>query len=344
MSKMRRVKRDPERFEVMDLFEKLARKNGLNLDDPSTPNLFIDVVNKSFTQNKNNPIVLHGLRVQSMFEHVVAGLGKSALIKEEDSGEIIIPDSVDLQPPDFLIVLNDNKRFFVEVKNWNKVPEFSITERYLSGLREYSRIFGNELYVAIFWVKATLWTLVRPEDFVSAGKNLSIAITDAIKKNFMSMFGDVFVATKPPLILRVIADPTKPRHVNEDGNGVFTIGKVELYCNGELIEDPIERQLAFYFITNSGWDIEDSSKFEGRQLVHIEFIASPMEPVNDQELQSLGFLSQMISRNYNLVTSADTGTITHLSPKADPGSLSVLIPNDHKVKKLPLLLLTVQSS
>jgi len=43
------------------------------------------------------------------------------------------------------------------------------------------------------------------------------------------------------------ADKSKPRHVQSDGSGTFTISNVEVYCAGRLIADPVERLIASLF-------------------------------------------------------------------------------------------------
>ena len=116
---MRRINRDPERFEVINLFEAMARKGGLKLNDPSSHQSFVDRISDSLNSSKNNPIIIHGRRVESMFEHLVAGLGKTILIKREDAGEVCSADP-DVQPPDFRLVLDGGIDLFVEVKNCHK--------------------------------------------------------------------------------------------------------------------------------------------------------------------------------------------------------------------------------
>ncbi|MDB6155521.1 MAG: hypothetical protein JWL90_3974 [Chthoniobacteraceae bacterium] len=88
----------------------------MDLKDPITPDAFSNLIKKAFTDSSANPIVIHGLRVQAMFEHVAAGLGRTTLIKQEDAGEISASD-VRLRPPDYRIVLNDGRQLLVEVKN-----------------------------------------------------------------------------------------------------------------------------------------------------------------------------------------------------------------------------------
>jgi len=102
----------------------MARKKGLKLSEPESHNNFITTLTKSFHESKDNPIIIHGRRIESMFEYLAASLGKSVLIKREDSGEICSLDPR-IRPPDFRIVLDDGTNIFVEVKNcYKKDPNY----------------------------------------------------------------------------------------------------------------------------------------------------------------------------------------------------------------------------
>ncbi|MBM4301623.1 MAG: hypothetical protein FJ121_08850 [Deltaproteobacteria bacterium] len=340
---MKRIDRNPERFEVIDLFEAMARKRGLKLNDPSSHKSFIDSVSNSLNSSKDNPIILHGRRVESMFEYVVAGLGNSILIKREDSGDVCAADP-EIRPPDFRIVLDGGAEIFVEVKNCHKADpkyRFSFKSSYLSALSKYATILGRDLYIAIFWSSLRKWTLIRPASLILTERP-SISFLEAFKKNEMSLLGDVMVGTTPPLSLRIVADPSKPRDVAQDEDCTFTIGSVDLYCNGMRIEDSLEQTLAFYFMRNSDWHIEDAkAKLEEDLLVYLEYVAEPQEPVPNQGFQILGFLSEMISRSYNDIT-AESGEIQQLSPSAAPGSLGIAIPKGYKGKHFPLWIFRIK--
>lgn len=339
---MKRIDRDPERFEVIDLFEAMARKRGLKLNDPASHKDFLARVANGFNISKDNPIILHGRRVESMFEHVVAGLGKAKLIKREDSGEVCAADA-DVQPPDFRIVLDGGADLFVEVKNCHKADpkfRFALKQTYLSALTKYAALFGRDLYLAIFWSRWRKWTLIRPDD-LAPSERPSISFVEAVVRNEMSLLGDVMVGTTPPLSLLISTDPSKPRSVDSEGHCAFTIGAADLRCNGVRIEEALEQNLAFYFMLNSDWHVgEPEAKLDSGQLLHFEYVAEPQNPVPAQGFQMLGFLSEMISRNYNDVTS-EFGEIHQLSPSADPGSLAITIPERYKGKQLPLWLFTV---
>jgi hypothetical protein len=342
-ARMKRIDRDPEKFEVIDLFEAIARKRDLKLTDSESQTAFLAQLFQSFGSSKSNPIIIHGRRIESMFEHVAASLGNCILIKREDAGEVCSTNA-EVLPPDFRLVLDGGTEILVEVKNCHKADpnyRYRLKRPYLNALKSYARVFDRELLIAVFWSRWKKWALVRPEDFLRTDTGSSISFIEAIRVDRMAMLGDVMIATTPPLAFRVIADPTKPRLLDASGQVAFTIGSVELYCNGQRIEDKFEQQLAFYFMLNSDW-VTDEPRAEvvNNELVYFEYVAKPQELAPDQGFQCLGFLSDMISRHYNELTASE-GKVIRLSPATDPGTLGVLIPAGYKGKQLPLWRFTV---
>jgi hypothetical protein len=339
---MKRIKRDSERFDVFELFERISRKRSLDLRDPLSHNSFIDAVSKGFAASKSSPITLHGKRIESMFEHVVAGLGKAVLIKREDSGDVCtIHENV--QPPDFRIVLDGGLDVFVEVKNHHKAgvnTRLSFSKTYLSSLQTYAKIFNRELYIAIFWSRWKTWTLVRP-DQLAGSERPSISFDEAIVKNNMSLLGDMVVGTTPPLSLRLVADTQSAREIDNHGECTFRIAGMEVLCNGVQLEKALEKNLALYFILYSTWQVnEPEAKLENGHLSCIEYTSQPIHSEEGQGFQTLGTLSGMISRHYNLLTS-DLETVAKLSPASEPGILEVAIPRDYEAEGLPLWLFII---
>lgn len=85
---MQRIPRDPDKFDAIDLFDALARKHDFKLGDEASQREFICRVSESFSRSKDNPIVIHGRRIEAMFGYVAASLGGCIAIKREDAGEI----------------------------------------------------------------------------------------------------------------------------------------------------------------------------------------------------------------------------------------------------------------
>lgn len=71
---MKRIARDPEKFEVIDLFDAISQKRDLKLGDEESERIFLESIKTSLGRYKT-PILLHGRRVEAMFGHVAAALG-----------------------------------------------------------------------------------------------------------------------------------------------------------------------------------------------------------------------------------------------------------------------------
>jgi hypothetical protein len=275
-----------------------------------------------------------------MFLYVVAALGGSSIITEEDRGEFYALDS-NIKRPDFRILLNNGQEVFVEVKNFHpRNPEtpYRFNEAYLSKLRQYADRFQHDLKIAIYWPQwKNVWTMVSVDKLLLQGTHRCISFPEALVANEMGLLDDCMIATTPPLGLRLYTDPDHPRTVEADGTITCWFKKVTLYCGEQEIEGPFEKHLAWFFINYGNW-VEDKAPavIEKGQLISFEIPFIPEERANpDQPFETMGFLSQMISRQYNELT-APGGHIDFLSPERQPNQLGILIPLDYKGISLPL--------
>ncbi len=125
---MKKLIRNPEKFDVLELFASMAAEQGYDLRDPVTQDDFVERVRISIEKSKNSNIAVFGKRVESLFAYVAGALGKVKLLKQEDSGDLyFVGDEV--LAPDYRLTMLDGSQFLVEVKNCNlKQPEkkFSI--------------------------------------------------------------------------------------------------------------------------------------------------------------------------------------------------------------------------
>ena len=155
--------------------------------------------------------------------------------------------------------------------------------------------------------------------------------------NEMSLLGDCMIATTPPLGLRFYTDQDNPSAVEADGSVACKFKRGTLYCGEQEIEGSFEESLAWFFINYGNW-VEDKAPavIEEGKLISIEIPFIPEERDNpDQPFEGIGFLSQMISRQYNELT-APGGHIDFLSPERPPDQLGILIPLDYEGRALPL--------
>src|SRR5687768_2078302 len=104
--------RTSEILGAVSLFDSLAVMHGLDLTKPEDVARFGSVAANAMEAVRGQPNVLHGWRIQSMFAYVAASLGAVDVVKEEDAGRLIAR-SENLQVPDYRLVLQDGKEYFV---------------------------------------------------------------------------------------------------------------------------------------------------------------------------------------------------------------------------------------
>jgi hypothetical protein len=161
-----------------------------------------------------------------------------------------------------------------------------------------------------------------------------------MKRNEMKIIGDSMVGTVPPIVLKVVPDPSKPRGSESDGTIGFVIGDVQVSCDGHEIKDPFERKLALFLFSYGDWYADEPElKIDDGKLTWIQFVANK-DPVEGQHFTTLGFLSRMVSLQFNELT-AEAGEIVRLSPNLDPSKLGIIIPADFKGENLRLWQFTV---
>lgn len=332
---MKRLRNDPLHAAALSLLD----QSGTAINESTIAELA-----KSADALRRNPIVIHGRRAEKMFGFVAASLRHCIVIKEEDCGETYTV-TAEIQPPDYKLALQDGTSLYVEVKNHHKVAGlFSIKEVYLKKLRSYCRAFPGKLRIAVYWSRWNKWVLIDPERIPLGKTRRVISFFESLKINEMAVLGDMTPATRPPLTMRFLSDPMKPRAVAPNGEAPFTIGGVEFYCGGRKLEDPQEKNWAYYFMLFGGWhSVKPTHHVENGQLIYTELICQPEERVPNQGFELLDPISSMISRRYQWSTSDDDG-ITRLVPEYEPEKLSIEMPQNYKGKDLPLWQFILQPS
>jgi hypothetical protein len=332
---LKRMPRNPERFEAIDLFDSFLNRRASKLSDQSIEQAFIQTLSEEINRSRANPIVIHGRRVESMFGYVAASLGKCVAIKKADTGELYATDA-EIRPPDYRIVLDDGYEFLVEVKNHRpKKPTAPYHFRKIDFLRllRYAEVFQRDLKIAIYWSAWNIWTLNSAKEIDADKKQPSIDLPLAAKHSEMSLLGDQKVATTPPLVWRFKPDPQKPV-VFDDSCMNFTIGSVELYCGDTLIEDTNEQNLALYLMLFGRWPASDPQpRINNNILQAVDIVAVPDTPSAGQPFTFVGDLSGMISRYYDFLTTSEYG-VERLRPIHEPGTLGVVMPLECRYLKL----------
>src|SRR5690348_7493442 len=146
----------------------------------------------------------------------------------------------------------------VEVKNFHQGNDtrrpFELDADYVRGLVRYSQAMNCNLMLAVYWSRWNICTLVRHDDFEDCGDKRRLDMFTAIKANHMASLGDYSIGTRFPLSLIMRADKGKPRSFDTEGKGSFTISKVEFYCAGQHITDPLEQNIAAYLMFFGTWE------------------------------------------------------------------------------------------
>jgi len=334
---MKRLPRDPIRFDVINAFAEFGRSEQISLRNPAAADGFVERARASINRSLSNEAFLQGIRTELMFESLVASLGAVEILKSEDSGEIYVSDET-LKIPDFRLVLADGSQMLVEVKNFyqkqDPMRSFELDGSYLEGLVHYSKAMNCNLLLAIYWVKWNIWTLVRPEVFKKQDEKRTLDMLEAMKANHMVSLGDYSIGTRFPLSLVMHADKRKPRYVESDGNGTFTISNIEVYCSGQLIADPVEQRIATYLMFYGKWTYRAEPRVIENEIEAVEHLWVP-EVDHEQGFEIVGSLSEMFSTFYKFATQ-DEGRMGKLRLDITPGSWGNLIPEDYQGKMLPL--------
>ena len=224
----------------------------------------------------------------------------------------------------------------MEVKNYHKVDpgsELCLETQYIEKIEKYSKLVSCETKIAIYWSRWKLWSLLSL-DWVKE-QDGEVSLLQSAKANEMSILGDMMVGTIPPLSIRLMTDPDKPRAVDKDGEVEFTIGDVSILCNGSHLTDSKEKKIAIFLIQFGGWPVSDPQPvIDDEELIYLEMTCEPPEYA-DQPFQTVGWMSSMISRQYDSLTTV-AGNVEKISPDVKPGNLGVSIPQTHESKNLPL--------
>lgn len=118
---MKRHFPDEEYFTLLKMLDGFAQSEGMSIKDELILSKFIDKLSAAIQRHRDNPTRVFGFRVESMFAHIAAALGKCQIISEEDSGALFSIEE-DIRRPDFKIITIDHQEFFFEVNNFHLSP------------------------------------------------------------------------------------------------------------------------------------------------------------------------------------------------------------------------------
>lgn len=342
---MKKLGREPQKLETLNLFSLLQSGDGTTLYDPANRESFLSQVDSGLTNALESEATLHGIRVQSMFQGMVASLDYVRLLKEEDSGNCYHRTDDEIRIPDFRVITTKGDSYLIETKNYfskNALRRYRIRNEDLQALKRYAEIMETPLRLAIYWAHWNQWTLNDPDRFTTNGNYADVEFVQAMKQNEMATLGDYSIGTTYPLTLRLGAAIDKPRTISAGGVVSMRVGSVEMRAGNVLLEDATERNIALYLMMYGKWEY-DGGRIElddaGLPLAAIH-TSSPEEPAPGQGFEIVGWVSSLYSQHYNSLT-LEGAKVSRLNP-ADPMSLTPVIPRDLQKKQLPLWRFTLE--
>lgn len=330
--------RNPEKFDVFDLYAEFCRSNAIPLNGIDSVEKVRDLFGLALEKHVNNPSLVFGKRVETMFAFVAAGLGKCSLIKQEDGGEVYCNYKISV--PDYRLVLGDNTTILVEVKNYHPNPfksPFTMKADYVDSLTRYGELVNCEVKVAVFFSFLKQWVLLSMSDFALYENVWSISAENAVKRNEMLMLGDMSIGTKPPLEVYIEADNKNPATFNkETGEAKFTAKGVTFGCDGVKLERAEEKELCYSFMLFGNW--EETSVvpvIKGDRLLGLNMKYEPVEAHPEQGFDIVGSISSMLIQMYKHITEKD-GEVIATKVDVAPQNFHALIPEDYDGENLPL--------
>jgi hypothetical protein len=141
----------------------------------------------------------------------------------------------------------------------------------------------------------------------------------------MGRFGDITIGLIPPLVFRVVTDPSKPRIVDNQGEVDFTVKNVEIMAGGVTLDDKNDRNLALSLMLFGDWSEDSRCVIERDQLTSFDFLFEPLERSENQSFEMIGTMSGMISRQFNSLTAPEGETET-LVPRGEPAEFRIELP------------------
>ncbi|WP_233609507.1 hypothetical protein [Corallococcus sp. AB049A] len=345
---MKRIDRDPLRFDTFALFARFLQKEKLPLGEEEGLRRFVKKVRESAEEATKSEGFLFGQRTESLFEMVVASLGHVKFLKQEDLGDVFYQLPDDLQVPDFRVVFGDDVHAFVEVKNVHQVDAPLVRgAREVERLANYARLMKCELFFATFWSRWGMWTLVREQHLAREGNKRVLTLEKAFTLNEMALVGDLFVATRAPLRVCVETLPVSKgpaeRRGKKGGKQPLKVQSVGFYTENGRITDPVELRIADFIVFYGRWPAGDViiERDTDGGITAVEFSYAPPPEASHQEAQGcdgIGSLSEMLSRAFRDTTTRGDEVI---ATRADfvPGEYRDFIPPDFffvKRRVLPL--------
>lgn len=336
---MKRLKRNPEKFEVIDLFTAVGHGRNYRLRVEENFEDFIRRMRDSLESSMENENLIHGKRIEALFSYVAGALGECSFVKKEDSGAVFC-NKPNIQPPDYAVTLKDGRRLMIEVKNChigNFTSAYTFRKDYLERLENYAAMQGAELKIAIYFSRLNKWCLLSRSSLTEKKGRYEVNMVTAMAKNEMFLLGDRMIGVKPDICIELIADPYKEASISDEGMASFTISDVKIYNSAVEIHNQSEKNLAFYLARFGKLSCDlPRAITEGNKLLSIRYDFYAEDGLAEgQPFAIIGDLSSMISSAYNEHTVYERSVVS-LDPELDPDFFAINIRPEHESKELSL--------
>jgi hypothetical protein len=334
---MKRMARNPQKFETLDLFTSVGRRRGFRLDNVADVEQFAASVFDSLNASRTNQNLLHGKRIEALFAHVVGALGVCKMIKVEDSGDVFVKGAPVIAP-DYRLILDNGRHMLVEVKNFHSESIracFVIKKKYFEQLERYAALHAVPLKIAVYFSKLNRWALLSPQAFDVSRKGHEISFVNAIAKNEMSELGDVYISTLPELRLELMADEDEANEIGDAGQAIITFRSSKISCDEVELIDELDQRIAFYLMRFGRWSTTSEAIVKNGKLLGIVFQCAPDELNEDARFAAIGELSSMVGEAYKEYTVVD-GLPIALDVPVDPEAFALSIPSGYNSERLPL--------
>ncbi len=359
---MKKLQRATQDLELVRLLADYSKANGLKAYDNAAIKAFGEDAVKSLTASVSENERIRGIRAESIFLAVVAGLGQVPLIKEEDSGDIFFQGD-DVQPPDFRVVTHAGRQLLVEVKSiavdvkglelgaLNKKMALKISDRQMQRLIRYAQLTGDELRFALFWENLQMWTLNKLDAFekgIPHEKQWRLDLGQAMATNEMAEFGESTVGTVFPLRVRVTFVPglQSAPMVGGLGRATLTINRMEMLSDEIVLRDSASRAIAWKLMCYGDWVETTANEVDDEgHILWTDFSYAPRDGnagINENS-SIVGMLSQLISRAY-LAEAASTIHSSSTDELLQPGYMGQFIPEETGTLDLPLWVFRLQAN
>lgn len=346
MTKFQRQGQHPLEASAFELAAQMAMQNGKGMEEFLIGSDSATAI-EAMLQRAKSPIRLHGKRVEEMFGHVAASLGRVLAVKREDAGTLLVDANERVAIPDYRLILADRSEILVEVKNCNATDPakpLRLTESYLRALDSYAQLFDKPAYLAIYWSQWRIWSLLPVKELIGELKNGSIhlPLLRAVPCCHMYLLGDMSLGTVFPLVLRFSVDAERTATSGSESTYAMAIRSVDIFAKGVPLLEEREKNIAWGLMLYGQWAEQETVPImEGEILKAVEFTFLPETEDDSQGFAIVASLSSLASARFNDQTTHD-GRVTRIHVNSVHRPPYPILDDEYKSENLPLWRFTMK--